>query len=809
MFSVIAMRGTSGFFLENSALSGGTASDNFTRTFISPTDDDVWTLCGEFKRSNLTTQQILWYNRRASGQAFGVQFHSTGQIRVFHGTGLRTSNAEFNDPHGYYQIVVIKNGGAPDVWVNGVEVTWVSDTGTWTGTDNWNNIASTPGAHAIGVDNNSPGSPYIGYMGRNIFVDGQNLTAEDFGEFDDEGYWNLKTYEGTYGNNGFKLDFSNNSDLGEDSSGNGNDWTKNGTITQVTDVPNDKASAGLGNFATWNPLDTSDTNWTFSNGNRKAARSATTDMVCATLIVDTTELKYWEIECDDDTAGQMMLGVVDNSIATAKNIDGSRLDTLTGGYAVLAGDGSIYRNGSDSSINLSTGAYTDGARLMFACNNGAVWMGEDGTWGNTDGSSNSATVLAEIIAGTTTNAVFTGLTDILIAGGSVSGSIRQIDFSLFCNPDDWQESNPTGSISVATQNMPAVADGDLSKHWSTTLYTGNGVAIGSGGNSITGVGFQPDFAWIKGRSGATNNAVTDAVRGATKRIDTNLTVAEATNVEFLNSFDADGFTVGSNANFNTSSATYVAWCASLPNVVTSGWAGSPTITPSKEIYNATLGMSIIQYVGNLTSGATFAHSGLGNGSTPFMVVVKETSGTGSWIVGHDAIGFTKYLVLNSTAAASTLTAIWNDTAPTSQLITLGNNIDVNTSGATYIAYLFYETDFIKPISYTGNGNADGAFDNLGISPEWSMIKRSSSGTSSWVIHDSARDVDNPNVLELLPNSSAAEATDTTTQLDSVSNGLKMRGTGGDTNSSGGTFVGLAIGTPTQGGSKAKSQSRGR
>ncbi|MCW9034354.1 MAG: hypothetical protein OQJ97_09050, partial [Rhodospirillales bacterium] len=241
---------------------------------------------------------------------------------------------------------------------------------------------------------------------------------------------------------------------------------------------------------------------------------------------------------------------------------------------------------------------------------------------------------------------------------------------------------------------------------------------------------------------------------------------------------------------------YVAWCAKLPDTRTSGWSGSPSITTGvTEKYNTTLGMSIVKYVGNGTAGATIPHS---LGKKPFMVIVKKLSAAGTnWFVYHEAVGATKYLVLDNTTAAATFTLAWNDTEPTSQLITLGSGTDTNTSGGEYIAYIFCETDSCKPIEYTGNGSTDGAFVNLGISPEWSLAKPANT-TGVWSIRDIVRSPSNPIEDYLFANSSGVEAVHSTMSADFVSTGIKARGTNSsDWNHTSIQYIGLAIGRPTQ------------
>ncbi|MCW9045034.1 MAG: hypothetical protein OQK35_01760, partial [Alphaproteobacteria bacterium] len=229
-----------------------------------------------------------------------------------------------------------------------------------------------------------------------------------------------------------------------------------------------------------------------------------------------------------------------------------------------------------------------------------------------------------------------------------------------------------------------------------------------------------------------------------------------------------------------------------------GWSGSPSITTGvTEKYNTTLGMSIVKYTGNGIAGATIPHS---LGSKPFMVIVKKlNSATNSiWAVYHEAVGATKYCQLHLTEQFHTSTTIWNDTEPTSELVTLGGNANINNNGDSYIAYIFCETDFCKLIEYTGSGSTDGPFVNLGISPEFLVLKNADTGTTNWLMYDGERGAYNPDDSYLVANASSTEGSGYY-HIDKVANGVKVRYAAAfnDINQSGKTFVGLAIGRPTQ------------
>jgi hypothetical protein len=192
------------------------------------------------------------------------------------------------------------------------------------------------------------------------------------------------------------------------------------------------------------------------------------------------------------------------------------------------------------------------------------------------------------------------------------------------------------------------------------------------------------------------------------------------------------------------------------------------------------------------ANATVGH---GLGVAPSMVIVKSRSIVDNWRVGHNYLNngsspWNYSLILNATVANLLDSTIWNNTAPTSSVFSIGTDATVNQSSATYVAYCFSEVaGYSKFGSYTGNGSSDGTFTYLGFSPKFIMLKRTDT-TENWIIYDAARDTYNVAGKELLPNSSAAEGTYTI--LDFLSNGFKLRNSAGSVNANGGTFIYMAF-----------------
>jgi len=325
-------------------------------------------------------------------------------------------------------------------------------------------------------------------------------------------------------------------------------------------------------------------------------------------------------------------------------------------------------------------------------------------------------------------------------------------------------------------------------YFNTKLYTGNS----TDNHAITGVGFQPDWVWIKRRNQAANHNLFDAVRGVTKTIKSNLTNAEATVADTLKSFDSDGFTLGDDAtvgevNPNTYTMASWNWKAGTTSGITT--TGS-TITPTAYSFNATSGFSIIKYDGNGTANAKFPH---GLSVAPKVVIIKQLDATNSWYVHHHTLGSNTELYLNGNDAAPATTG--NDVTPDATNIQLsGTSAATNGSGNTYIAYCFAEkAGYSKIGTYIGNGNSDGTFVYTGFKPAWIMTKRTNN-TENWYIKDNKRSVFNPVDEALYANSTAAELSNWSgATTDYLSNGFKIRTTDTAHNGSGDTYIYMALG----------------
>jgi hypothetical protein len=311
-----------------------------------------------------------------------------------------------------------------------------------------------------------------------------------------------------------------------------------------------------------------------------------------------------------------------------------------------------------------------------------------------------------------------------------------------------------------------------SDYFNTVLYTGNGST-----QSITGVGFQPDLTWIKNRTDTYGHRVVNSVTDTV--MFTNSTAAEETDSNVISSFDSNGFSIGTDAGTNANTNAFASWNWLASNTTASNTDGSISSTVSA---NTTSGFSIVSYDGT-GANATVGH---GLGVAPSMIITKPRSNVYGWLVYHKSNGATQYMVLNETAAVASGSTNYQDTTPTSSVVSIGTNSGINPSSSDMIMYCFAEKQgYSKFGSYTGNGNADGTFVYTGFKSAMVIYKKTS-GTENWFIHDNKRQGFNPENELLFPDLNNAEGT--VNRIDLLSNGFKATTSDGGINGSGATYI---------------------
>jgi hypothetical protein len=758
-------RNRAGYRIDRSVRLRSSASAYFARTFTTPTNNLKWTCSAWVKRGLLGTAQTILGGASSGTGQFPLYFTASDQIAFYDSDGVSTfyqigTTAVFRDPSAWYHIVMVFDSANATqanrliLYINGVSQTLSSIGGSPGGLLPLNRPSyfnATSAANNIGCYfiSSAANNPLDGYLTEINFIDGQALTPASFGETDAvTGVWKPKKYAGTYGTNGFYLNFSDNSAanaeaIGKDNSGNGNNWTPNNisvtagvTYDSMLDVPTQWGDGGngRGNYAVLNPVNVSGGGTTtITDGNLATSVGSTTTYgkVLGSVGMSTGKW-YWEVLVTA-VGGAGNIGIGDGTAPSGSF-----------GLGGVAGELSYQSSGNKYTNNSST-AY------------GASYTTNDIIGVAYDADAGSITFYKN----NTSQGAITGFSGTKYAAvGSGGGTNPQYAINFGQRPFTYTP--PTGFKALNTLNLPEPTILKGNQYFDATTYTGQSTSL-----SVTNSGsMQPDFVWIKKRNGATDHNLTDAVRGTNKNLISNSTAAEDTTAR-LTSFDSGGFTLaGAFDNTNLSGSTYVGW----------QW---------KE--GATQGFDIVTYTGTGVA-RTVAHS---LGVAPSMMIVKNrtTAVAGAWPVYHQAIGATNYLFLDLTDAQSSVATPFNDTAPTSTVFSVDGGDRVNKSGNGIVAYLFAEVaGFSKFGSYTGNGSADGPFVFCGFRPRWIMFKKSSA-TDDWIIYDTERDAYNVASKNLYANGSFAEDSNTTNRAaDILSNGFKIRSSGTYLNGSGATFI---------------------
>ena len=761
-------------------------SAHLTRTPASAGNRRTWTLSWWVKRANLGSRMQMFSITASGGTQGIIEFDvgdgpSTDQLILNSETSGTTALGwelewKFRDPSAWYHFVMVYDttqattNDRVKVYINGEQAVDGWDRNS-TPAQNAEQAFNSTNAMNIGKPHYTPTGAYFdGYMAEIHFIDGTALDASSFGEVNsDTGQWVPIAYSGSYGTNGFYITGEDSADLGADYSGNGNDFTSNLTSAdQRTDTPTN-------NHCTFNPLwiDT----YTLSDGNLVTSTGGDASAL-GTMAVDATDSDGWYWEMKVTTAATYPgVGIIlasQTSLVANTALSG----TNTNRYYYEGWSGDFNNQGSTGAYG-GTWSGTANKVIGVYLKGGALWFSIDGVVQNSGDPSTAST-----------GAAITGLTgDFYPVVVYPAGSGTQAAWTAQFAEADWGTTPPAGYKALSTANLPDPTIADPSAHMQTTTYTGNGTAIGSGGNAVDQSGnstFQPDFVWIKNRSAADNHMLYDAVRGATKDLHSNTADAEATDTEGLSTFDADGFTVGSNVAVNTSTENYVAWQWKANGSGSSNTDGSITSTVSAD---TTSGFSIVTYVGNSTSGATVGH---GLGAVPKMMILKDRDVGENWCIYHEELGPTKFLFF-TTDGAFTVSNRWNDTAPTSSVFTLGNETQVNATGRDYVVYCFAEVENFSSVGgYTGNGSTDGPFVYTnGFAPAFVMTKRTNAA-GDWKMWDNKRGPYNVNGLTLAANSSGAESSGVAQHIDFLSNGFKIRGNDTETNGSGSTYIFMAV-----------------
>jgi hypothetical protein len=679
-----------------------------------------------------------------------------------------------------------------------------------------------------------------------VYLNGaQSYGPSDFIEADGRPKTSLSI---TFGNNSSYFTFSNSGNIGANSSGFGSDWTVNGTPTQSTsDTPskttstltftdttnfgsfnvgdavtqNDDAASGTvytitsgssqmaikdvtgtfattkqlegpaegadadidslfdsptngtqtdtgaggevsGNYCTWNPLKLN-TNGSLANGNLDWS-SSTGGGMCAGTIGVSSGKWYWEITVSGGT--NCGIGVFDPSDPLTTYIAG----TTVKGIGYYGGSGSVFYYGGSAAYGNTFGS-GDVIGVALDLDNGKIYFSKNGTWQNSGDPAAQTNPARTGLSGVYAPAIDAGASNAHSA--SLNTGQRAFAYPL------------SGFKALCTANLddPTIADG--SQYFNAAIWSGDGT-----NNRNIPTGHSTDLVWIKRRNSTNNHTLTDIIRGVNVNLRSSTTGAETTDPNSVTSFDADGFSVGSDGAFNGSGGSFVGWSwDGGSSTDTNNTDGTGTTNVSVRA-NQSAGFSIVTYTGgsstpaNSDSGDSFGH---GLGVAPQLVICKKRTGTNSWPVYHASTALGA-LVLDGTNALDTTSYLFAKKHPSSSVVYLGNNPEINNSSHNYVAYCFAPVDGYSAFgSYTGNGSSDGPFVYTGHRSRWILLKNTNYSGASWVIIDTARDSYNVTKLRLMPNTSQTEI-NSSQILDITSNGFKVRDTDTYWNGSGNSII---------------------
>ena len=538
-----------------------------------------------------------------------------------------------------------------------------------------------------------------------------------------------------------------------------------------------------GNYATINPLHTNVTNMSVTNGNLNVTRSQTSQGRIAGTIGITSGKYYFEATrtTTGGIGNNVAFGVTDIESAFGTGQYGGN-PTSSGGASqewVLT-DRSTAVNGSTyTNLNSTLGNVTDGDVVQVAVDMtaGKIWFGKNGTFSGTPASGSSAAF--SNLSGTVVPLFY-----VYNGGWAFNAGQRSFAYSA-----------PSGYKALCTTNLPTPTIADGSAHFQTNLWTGNGAA-----RSITTTGMSPDFVWIKNRgSGTYHHTLVDSVRGAGNRLMSNLTNAEDNGAGYgiVSAFNSDSFSLdGGGAAVNASNNSYVGWSWDAGSSTVSNTDGNVTTNVRA---NTSAGFSIVTYTGSGSSTASYGH---GLGVEPHLIITKKRNAANDWYLYFKVLGNGKYLSLNSTNAAGTLSNYWgtvNNTVFSQTYTTAGPN------NGTQVAYCFAPVAGYSAFgSYEGNGSlTNGSFTFLGFTPALVIIKntQSSGSYSSWGMWDSARNINAPaltsfndplwanrNVQEGKRGDGSSDASGAENTVHLLSNGFQVFGNGTEYNNSGVEYV---------------------
>jgi len=757
----------SGYEIDQSIRFNKSASALMSRTFGTPTDQNKFTYAFWIKSCSESNGYCMETNT-SGGVTFSGMVFNGGNMAFYDYTGgsanidvrstFTSASGKFRDYTGWYHAMFVfdsDEGTDSDrlkFFVNGRQFPAGSVVGPGGGSPEWPTSGENSKFNASGTVHrisSSVNGLVDGYMADIYFIDGQALTPTSFGEFSSTtGEFVPIAYSGSFGNNGFHIDGRDSSDLGDDESGNGNDFSTSnmGTDDQVTDSPTN-------NTAIWNSLIPLGSG-SFTDGNLQFAETGGSVSQHAKSTVSFTSGEKKVCEMQIVSGSSITFGICDEDFDANSN-------SFTGdsrGYFSANGN-KIDKDGNSSSYGGSfTSSNVIRIEVDLSSNPGTIEFFKDG--------------VSQGDAFTDITSTKTWFFWCRCKSDTIKANFGQLGFA----------GTPTSGFTAPNvTNLPDPAITDPKRYFGTLLYTGNGTTgqTVTGLETTSGTSWTPDWVWIKPRSAAYNSKLFDSVRTLGFSLESSTANAEANlSAEFI-AFADGGFQVDDNGsnNINQSGVTHVAWNWEAGGSGSSNSDGSVSSTVS---VNQTAGFSIVKWTHTTSANYTVGH---GLGAVPKLIIVKTFDQGTNWGVFHSNITLGNRLILNTTAAQSS--GFWGANTFNSTVFSIGSGRDANSSNA--IAYCFAEIEgYSKFGGWVGNGSTDGQYVDLGFKPAFLFFK-CTSAVDAWQIYDNKRRTFNAYGESIAPNSSAVEGS-FSERVDLLSTGFKTRSTNTAINGSGESYV---------------------
>ena len=745
----------------------------------------IWTFSAWIKRTEVTDDRHYIYSANDGNSGYFALYFDNDNIKTYFDPGNNygtVNDREYRDVTAWMHIVhqVDATNTVQRIWINGVEETLSSSRNPGN-----NNYPMNESGKSIVIGRHSWGTSYYSnwYLAEVNHVDGQLISPTDFGFTDPvTNIWMPKRYEGTYGTNGFYLDFSDNSStaaLGIDKSPNGNDFTVNNFSVGAWPDNDSVIDTPTNNFNTFNHND-KNTNVPLVNGALETAATATGGHYPAFTTMPVKSGKWyleWKLLTNDSCLPSIMEAEHDNTSYNTDSTVGNNTSTVNKrGYGFQTGNGNKKSESGNESYG-SAMTSSDTGQCAFDADTGKIYWGKNNTWFDSGNPETGA------------NPAFSGIdmSKEYLFAWHVYGNNNNVSVNF--GSQGFTYTPPAGFKALCQQNLPLTQSPSVisrpQRHFEAITYSGNGSA-----RSITGLEFKPDFVWIKERTAGTTsgNRLFDSIRGAGNVLLSDSTSAELDRSTELTSFDTNGFSLGDATTVNENGSTVVAWCWKAGGTAVTNNDGSIASSVSA---NQEAGFSIVVYTGNGTAGGggTIGH---GLGKTPNIMFVKNRADASNWSGNGNAGGRLIYgtnkIYLHS---GSGLIADTNEvTAANATTFTVTTSGATNGQNDSHVAYCWVSVPgFSKFGKYTGNGSSNGQYIHLGFRPACIIIKNTTTATS-WVIYDNKRSPFNEVDEVLYPSGTGQRATGDN-EVDFLANGFKYRAAANKVNSGNKIYIYMA------------------